>query len=975
MKTKSNLLVISAFFSGCCGLAYEILYNRILSNIFGDSFSVSFSILFTFLLGIAIGYLLAHRLKKWLFLVEICIGLYSILAVFLIIKTKSYASDRFISILPVSYFLSIIYSIIFLLTPSILIGVSIPILSKYMANQRENKPFEKAYYFYNLGAASIILFIEFIVLQNISISKTIYFTGLINIAIGIILYMVRDLYRNEKIQPLLFKITNNNRIASFIVFSLVSASYQLLLLKMCTFIFGPFRENFSLTVFTAVIFISLGTWIQSRIKLNFHSLIKISITTVLLEMLLFKISVFFLSYTLARYGHILFLFRLAKITWICFWGIPLIAFGMSVPVFLKEFKSKHIENSSGIVLFFSSLGNTLGYALMFFLIHPFLTYGTMFTVLILLLLSSLLILKDFSWKIIFNVSVLLLFCFTLWDEKILYISHRNFFHISRLVHAYANIEKIESFKAYNQTLAIIHQKNGSKSFFINGYHSIHLKNYIEKIVGISPKIVQKSIKNALVLGLGSGNTAGATSCISKDVDVVEINKAVIDNQNRFAEYNFGIHKNKHVRIILDDGVGYLKRSRKKYDCIINTVTTPLYFSSSKLYTKDFFEIIKKKLNKRGVYYTWFDGRCGNEGSFILIKSLLSSFRHIGIMSLRSSYFLLFASKTRPDFRKNNAASSLLALKNIAGSPYRPELSILTKNIDTKRTKELIEGRPVNTIDFPALEYNMANTGASPAFFKVQKWIQSVTIYDFDPITGKRYSKEELEKKYLYFSIFMPYLSWQMQNYIPLTSELLYKEESLRALNSTDKEKITAGILKAFLANLSRNKFSNNQFLLEKENFKGKELLVFYNMIAQSLYKECAEKIKPLLLTHYDNPYFHILYGICLIKNGQSYKGLKHLETALSIRPSLSRVRLYAAYYYITKTKNDEKALDLLKYFKVSAAPDYLLQRIKSVNSLLKKPLNFSENPWYAALPQINEKLDNIFLGTDFLFFDILSYFK
>ena len=53
----------------------------------GDSFQVNFAILFTFLTGIALGYLLAHRLKRWLFLVEAGIGLYGIGSMALMLRT------------------------------------------------------------------------------------------------------------------------------------------------------------------------------------------------------------------------------------------------------------------------------------------------------------------------------------------------------------------------------------------------------------------------------------------------------------------------------------------------------------------------------------------------------------------------------------------------------------------------------------------------------------------------------------------------------------------------------------------------------------------------------------------------------------------------------------------------------------------------------------------------------------------------
>ena len=61
--------------SGFCGISYEILYARVLSNFIGDQFAVSASVLITFLAGIGFGSLHAHRLWRWLWLIEASVGL------------------------------------------------------------------------------------------------------------------------------------------------------------------------------------------------------------------------------------------------------------------------------------------------------------------------------------------------------------------------------------------------------------------------------------------------------------------------------------------------------------------------------------------------------------------------------------------------------------------------------------------------------------------------------------------------------------------------------------------------------------------------------------------------------------------------------------------------------------------------------------------------------------------------------------
>lgn len=61
--------------SGFRGISYEILYTKLLGNLLGNQFAINASVLLTFLLGIGNGTLLAHRLLRWLWAVEACIGL------------------------------------------------------------------------------------------------------------------------------------------------------------------------------------------------------------------------------------------------------------------------------------------------------------------------------------------------------------------------------------------------------------------------------------------------------------------------------------------------------------------------------------------------------------------------------------------------------------------------------------------------------------------------------------------------------------------------------------------------------------------------------------------------------------------------------------------------------------------------------------------------------------------------------------
>ena len=127
--------------SGFCGISYEVLYARILSNFIGDQFAVSASILLTFMLGIGLGTLQAHRLWRFLWIIEGVIGLYG--------AGFALGSERI-----ESWFYSVLWlsggaggvmvvCLLLLITPAFLIGCSLPLFAGYLGRLTAGRVFAR----------------------------------------------------------------------------------------------------------------------------------------------------------------------------------------------------------------------------------------------------------------------------------------------------------------------------------------------------------------------------------------------------------------------------------------------------------------------------------------------------------------------------------------------------------------------------------------------------------------------------------------------------------------------------------------------------------------------------------------------------------------------------------------------------------------------------------------------------------------
>jgi hypothetical protein len=295
-----------------------------------------------------------------------------------------------------------------------------------------------------------------------------------------------------------------------------------------------------------------------------------------------------------------------------------------------------------------------------------------------------------------------------WDERLLYLGHTAFHSLEELEDERALLNSAETFKGRQDLFSIVWSDN-KPYFFINGYTSINMNSPAEKVVGAFSSVFAPRSDRALVLGLGSGATASTVGQIFDRTDVVEINEAVIANLERMRKYNFGIRDNPRVRVIHDDGIHYVKATDAEYSLILNTVTTPLYFSSSKLYTRDFLQFVRERLSPNGVYVTWLDSRVGDRGVDIMLKTLDDAFEQCAIGYVKEYYLLVLCSQV--PLQANQPR--VVADHPILGSYFLREFGIrpewLPYELLRTNTHELVKGSdaPLNTLDRPALEFEMA----------------------------------------------------------------------------------------------------------------------------------------------------------------------------------------------------------------------------------------------------------------------------
>ena len=126
---------------------------------------------------------------------------------------------------------------------------------------------------------------------------------------------------------------------------------------------------------------------------------------------------------------------------------------------------------------------------------------------------------------------------------------------------------------------------------------------LQRMLGHLTTLIPKDPKNALVIGCGAGVTAGAVSIdpAVKNLTIAEIEPLVPSVVSKyFSEHNFSVVTNPKTRIHIDDARHFLQTTDEKFDAITSDPLDPWVKGAAMLYSREFFETVKKRLNPGGV---------------------------------------------------------------------------------------------------------------------------------------------------------------------------------------------------------------------------------------------------------------------------------------------------------------------------------------------------------------------------------------
>lgn len=124
--------------------------------------------------------------------------------------------------------------------------------------------------------------------------------------------------------------------------------------------------------------------------------------------------------------------------------------------------------------------------------------------------------------------------------------------------------------------------------------------------GLLGALVHPNPRRSMVIGLGTGSTAGWLGSVPEmeRVDVVEIEPAILRFARQCEDVNERVLDNPKVNVHLDDAREVLLASKESYDVIFSEPSNPYRAGISSLFSREFYQAVKKRLAPGGIFLQW-----------------------------------------------------------------------------------------------------------------------------------------------------------------------------------------------------------------------------------------------------------------------------------------------------------------------------------------------------------------------------------
>lgn len=239
---------------------------------------------------------------------------------------------------------------------------------------------------------------------------------------------------------------------------------------------------------------------------------------------------------------------------------------------------------------------------------------------------------------------------------------------------------------------------------------------VQKMQGHLPLLVHGDARAVLHIGFGSGGTAHAVSRYPnvEHIRVAEISPGVIRTS---AEYFKDINhtfwlEDERVKITYCDGRNFVLAAPQMFDVILSDSIHPRYSGNGSLYTKEYYELCRSKLNPGGIVSQWLPFySLTDENLRMIFKSFQSVFPETYVFYVNSTInpFTVVLGRVAGEKINVERMAELLAIPSVRADledvgQTDPVLILDNFLFGRGELERYVQGVPYHTDDWPAVEY-------------------------------------------------------------------------------------------------------------------------------------------------------------------------------------------------------------------------------------------------------------------------------
>jgi len=768
--------------SGATGLIYEVLWARMLGLVFGATTLAVSTVLAAFMGGLALGSALAGKLASritkpiatygWM---EIGIALYALLVPLLFRWIDHVYALIWQQFQPGFFTFSLwrfLLSSLVLLVPTTLMGATLPVLAAALVGKNSNSV--ARLYACNLAGAILgTLAAGFVLLPALGVRTTIAVAACMNVLVGLVAITLQrssaQSVLHSEHRPL--NLENSVNPVSFWFFAAVTSGFvtistQVSWTRILTMIIGSSTYAFSIVVALFLIGLAVGAWWIARkdrsenlrsmvLKVEVLTAISLLSSLFVLNKLPAMVVSLGLRFQTASWAGLLGLQILCATLLIL---VPACLMGMVMPLVLvwASADEKRAVARVGRSYAVNTIGAIAGAFVTGFLLIP--KTSTRFT--LLLAATCCLVVAAVAYQPAESVrdpalkrSIAVGLTPILAIVLFVIAPPMNLADLS--IGAYDSLVRVLAQTregSNNQPDSAVHQllmyqegptatvsirkDQDTVSMAINGRTNASDSIYdmpTQVMLGQIPLLIAPKIDTGLVIGYATGITVGAMlQSPIQSVTCVELEPRTVDGSRFFEHINNRPLDDPRTTLIIDDARSFLRVTQNRYDFIVSEPSHPWVPGVANLFTQEFFELGRARLNDEGMFVQWVQiYQLSTESLRSVLATYHKVFPHVLVFrvgGLNKGKDLILAGSNRPlnlDRLAERFADPRMAAE-IARVDLKTEADVKAWFVcDESRLGPAVAGATINTDDNMHIEMTVPREAFRPLMQSNAEWVQAL----------------------------------------------------------------------------------------------------------------------------------------------------------------------------------------------------------------------------------------------------------